>query len=250
MTILSFTGIDDFTDINQLVRHISEYRENGGSIDLDFGVLFFPERQGLLRNPGYLRRLEVRKQFYSTAHLCGKDIFNSILYQNDSICLMRIEELAEYSCIQLNINARERVFDTKDVHEIYDNLFTENHERNLVLQYHSDSESDILSYLDTREELVGSSFLERIQILLDDSRGKGKVRDNWKVPERLKNYDIRIAGGINPDNISDIYKKFSDVNGMAPYIMDMESGVRTDNNFDVSKVMSILNNPSLEFLYL
>jgi hypothetical protein len=251
MTILSFTGIDDSTDVDRLIREISKYRNSGGCIELDFGVLFFPEKQGMPRNPGYFKRLEVVRQFYSTAHLCGKSIFNSILETDHHSTSIILEELKTFPCIQLNINARSRVFDTNDVHSIYDRVCYDRYESKTVLQLHSKSEKDIFSYLDKSEKKYGPGDVHnRIQILLDESRGKGITRNDWKVPERLKDYRIRIAGGINADNISDTYKRFTDANQRSPYVIDMESSIRTDDQFDIDKVMQVINTESLQFIYL
>jgi hypothetical protein len=250
MTILSFTGVDDATDINALVRELTEYRMVGGSIQFDLGVIFFPEKQGMARNPGYLRRLEIRNQFYSTVHLCGRDIFCSILHRDSLVSGKHMEELKQYPCIQVNINARGKVFDTSNVHEVYSSLLKECPESNLVLQFHPASEYDIISYLDKIEEQCDEKTIGRIQILLDESLGRGKTRNSWGVPNRLKNYNIRIAGGINAGNIDDIYKQYTDANKKSPYVIDMESGIRTNDQFDIEKVMRVINTKSLEFIYL
>ena len=50
-----------------------------------------------------------------------------------------------------------------------------------------------------------------------------------------------FAGGFSPDNITSVVAKISSYKfpGKKPWI-DMESGVRTNNRFDVEKVLTVI----------
>lgn len=64
--------------------------------------------------------------------------------------------------------------------------------------------------------------------LFDASGGNGLLPPQWPPhPGRLVGY----AGGINPSNVLAVIDQISAAD---PYWLDMESGVRTDNRFDLS----------------
>lgn len=63
--------------------------------------------------------------------------------------------------------------------------------------------------------------------LFDASGGRGVAPSVWPPhPGRLVGY----AGGICPDNVTQV---IADIGATAPYWLDMESGVRTDDRFDL-----------------
>ena len=49
---------------------------------------------------------------------------------------------------------------------------------------------------------------------------------------------VGFAGGIGPANTQDVLNQVRAL--MRPYWIDMETGVRTDNAFDVAKVEAVL----------
>lgn len=73
--------------------------------------------------------------------------------------------------------------------------------------------------------------------LYDVSGGNGLRPGVWPAhPGRLVGY----AGGINADNVLDTIKSINGLMGRCgPYWIDMESGVRTDDWFDLVKVREV-----------
>lgn len=50
------------------------------------------------------------------------------------------------------------------------------------------------------------------------------------------------AGGIGPDTVAGIVEAIEKVNpGLAPYYIDMESGIRTNDLFDIDKCLEVAN---------
>ena len=70
--------------------------------------------------------------------------------------------------------------------------------------------------------------------LFDASGGRGIAPAVWPPhPGRLVGY----AGGINPDNVLAVLA--AGVGAAGPYWIDMESGVRTDDRFDLKKCLAV-----------
>jgi hypothetical protein len=73
--------------------------------------------------------------------------------------------------------------------------------------------------------------------LFDTSGGRGQLAKEWPKPvDMLCGY----AGGLNPDNLEDELRKIEAVVGDSTIWIDMESGVRTDNEFDLDKCERVL----------
>lgn len=88
--------------------------------------------------------------------------------------------------------------------------------------------------------LARHPFHESVTFLYDDSRGRGIRPDEWPPITHVNDRVIGFAGGINPNNIREVLDEFStqDVDGW--FWLDMETGVRTDDRFDYTKVEEIL----------
>lgn len=71
--------------------------------------------------------------------------------------------------------------------------------------------------------------------IFDISGGRGISPENWPYSNELCGY----AGGLNPNNVSQEIVKISKVSNEA--WIDAESGLRTNNEFDLSKVEYFLN---------
>lgn len=231
LTHISITGADNNTSIEQLVEidKIFPYAE--------WGILYYPEREGANRNP----TKDWREQFLSNIpkektaiHLCGEDVFNEILSDTfDSIPLK--EELARFGRIQLNINARKlkNLFTDDEIATIYQKLLASKF--HIIAQHNHISENAIQKFI-----TANNVDYEKFDILLDSSLGKGVSPDTWKVPKGLSDKaHLGFAGGLNPNNILVNYCKIKEVT-KNKYWLDLESGARTDNEFDFVKVVNIL----------
>ncbi len=75
----------------------------------------------------------------------------------------------------------------------------------------------------------------RASILFDPSGGRGIEPFRW--PCSPSGVRMGYAGGITPDNVLDVLRAIGPVE---PTWIDMESGVRTDDRFDLGKVRRVL----------
>lgn len=81
-----------------------------------------------------------------------------------------------------------------------------------------------------------------VTALFDPSGGRAirhaSVRpSNWPVMSLVP---MGYAGGIAPDNVVRVLEELASNPAAAPYWIDMESGVRTDDRFDLDKVRRVL----------
>jgi hypothetical protein len=193
---ITFTGADDETDVGAMMA-LSE------RFPVEWGVLFSPKRQG--REPRYPRDpgrfLGVRLRL--AAHLCG-GIARDALEGH----LERLPFAMLYGFNRVQVNAREPALP--------------------VLR--------LISWALGKPviaQTIGTDFPDERDIpwLSDRSGGRGVAQATWpRHPdgERLVGY----AGGIGPENVHEV---LTAIGSAGPYWIDMESGVRTDDRFDLEK---------------
>lgn len=220
---VSLTGPDDNTDIEALAALAHKYPF------VEWALLYFPEREGVARNPSQ----SWRKRFFdrrmpgaSAVHLCGQVAFLELL--GDSLPT----ELLQANRLQLNINARVESFTPLEVQSIYRAALQTG--KDIILQLHPGSEKAIRCFLSdlTTEELA------RTHILVDASRGRGEQPDAWQHPTDLSPAMWGYAGGISPDNVVTVAHQVLALGGTS--WLDMESGVRSQNEFDLAKAEATL----------
>lgn len=239
---VSLTGADDLVDV-KLLKNISiAYPE------VEWAILYYPEREGTARNP----TADWRTKFLNTgirntaAHLCGQQVFNELLDPN--LSKARIADLLPYRRVQVNINARRPDFTPEQVMKVYDRLYAAG--ITMILQYHEDSAELINNYLfnrmiSSRERTSWNQF----DILFDGSKGKGVSPEGWPSVLNVGSRDFYCgyAGGLGPDNVEDQVENIQLAAGDKPYWIDMESGIRTDNVFDLDKCVKVLESSTLSF---
>lgn len=71
-------------------------------------------------------------------------------------------------------------------------------------------------------------------VLLDNGTGTGESFD-WTLIRDIGR-DFGIAGGLNPDNVAEVIKKFN------PYLVDVSTGVETEGVKDALKVKKFIDN--------
>jgi hypothetical protein len=92
------------------------------------------------------------------------------------------------------------------------------------------TDADAVRFADLSDSDAGSEF----QTLYDPSGGRGHVQLDWPNFGRPCGY----AGGIGPSNVARTIRQLETFG--VPYWIDMESGVRTDDRFDLGKVRLVL----------
>lgn len=227
----SLTGADDKIDPESLVQLSLRYPF------VEWAILYFPEKEGEARNPSREWRLkfaQLRQRFNmkSALHLCGFNVFNEIL--RNEVPEDFLQELRSYDRIQLNINARKEQFDAKEVMRVYDFLAARGH--SLILQCHPGTQSLINGYL------AQTPYLDQLGVLYDASRGKGVLSSEWAKPLEVVGRPIPCgyAGGLSPENIETSLAEIDAVAGQFVYWVDMETGLRTENEFDLAKAQAVL----------
>lgn len=98
----------------------------------------------------------------------------------------------------------------------------------------------ILQTADLQSEFRGLELAKihpNVVNLLDASGGRGEVAIWAERPEKRLGY----AGGIGPDNVVEQLEHLLSFKTEQDFWIDMESGVRTDDRFDLDKVRRVLD---------
>lgn len=196
---ITFTGADDHTDVREMQALSARY-------PIEWGILFSPTRQGT--DPRYPGGDAQSRLLWSglrlAAHLCGE--------YSQAIMDGRLEYIPATIPVDLGIFRRIQInHASPDPRRIKD--FRRGWGPLCIAQ--------------TR----GAAFPTDTSIawLFDASGGRGIVPTAWpRHPGRLVGY----AGGIGPDNVAAI---IAAIDADGPFWIDMESGVRTENRFDLAK---------------
>lgn len=224
ITHITFTGADDNTDLLQMKNLSNEFPF------IEWGILLSYNSMGTSRYPSMKTLENISETLLHTnlsLHICGimaKSIAETGgLFYDGAQIIGKIFRF--YSRCQLNFNIK-----TTQVDIINLGFFIEKcPEIKFILQMNKSNEpfiSAIAPYL-TRSS--------RIEILFDASGGRGKELSTIPLP--ILNIKCGYAGGLSPDNLE---KKIKELNNTLPteteIWLDMETGVRTDDKFDLNKV--------------
>jgi len=233
---ITFTGIDDTVDLDELVEISLKYPF------VEFGVLFSQKRQGSTRYPSSIFRQTLyetcekhRDKIHLSAHFCGH---YASLIMCDGVCMLDKIDSNYFERFQINFNASE--------HEDYDliNLVTllKDFDVSAILQQNENNKILIKKLQLYKIEL--HPYLHKINILHDISGGKGieitEIPKPFTLPETYTGY----AGGMNVYNVKEKLEKIHELKDDVPFWIDMESGVRAIKDgvdiFDFSKVRQVI----------
>ena len=215
---VTFTGADNNTNIMELVSLQKTYPF------VEWGILFSKNKEGEQRYP----TLEYLNQFSPTlnlsAHFCGWYAREVLEKMNYSL----IKNLTgNFKRVQLNYN-----FKTSkgwNLNELI-NFATNNKKIDFILQYNENNKA-------TLDKHLMCSLPENIHFLHDSSGGRGKVIETFNEP--FKNY-TGYSGGLDDINMESICNTIKDIKNKSNVWIDMESGVRTNEQFDLEKVRTVL----------
>ena len=216
---ISLIGIDKNTDLDELERLQKKYPL------AEFGVILsknWAENGNRYYNPSELYLLRNRGLNLS-AHLCGSIARSAI--RND---FSPAKELCNnnfdiFSRAQLNIAKSDENPQILEI-DIPPSL------KEVIIQQESKEKSQLffsLENLDKRKD---------ISILIDGSGGLG-IDTQISVLNYRK---VGYAGGFNPENVERKTSFLLDNPNVLDFWIDMESGIRTDNWFDIEKAKDIL----------
>lgn len=212
---VTFTGADNNTDINALKQIQSEFPF------VEWGVLI-GGTQGKKRYPTEEFILSLKDKGLNLAlHLCGKWTKNILTDGNLDI------KFDFFNRYQVNFNFMHTKHDLNNYKKLVENF----PDKTFILQYNASNEAyinKIISEIDTKNT----------NILYDSSGGRGTEIKDIQAPHT--NIYTGYSGGLNPDNINAICENIFNYKDNTEVWIDMESGVRTDDEFDLDKVREVL----------
>ena len=214
---ITLTGIDDKTDIKELVRLQKQYPL------VEFGVLLSWSRQGSERRYPSFQTIKAFNEagLRLSAHVCGSAARQFAQGETD---------LLDYLFDQIG---------TVRFHRMQLNLAGFPAEKFVPLptEYGCIKEI-ILQRLDADEfDLLRERLGDHPSVLLDASGGRG--RETPIVP--LKGpFKVGYAGGFGPDNVDGKLTFLLDRPEIGEFWIDMESGVRSFDWFDTAKAEAVL----------
>lgn len=228
-TNITFTGIDNKTDIEELKSIQQAYPQ------VEFGLLVALSRQG--NEPRYpdLRILKDLKGagLNLSCHVCGT------LARN----LVRTGDITELDAFlgkgrglgldlfqRIQINVSNMDFELKQIPSNGEFVVPESI-REVIIQHHPGRP---LSWTSNNAGVP-------ISVLFDPSGGLGLGWQKIDIPYYAKNLRCGFAGGINASNVEKWIRTLQKEFPREDFWLDMESGVRTDDVFDTGKVREVLD---------
>lgn len=222
LTRVTITGADNGVDPKELAALSAEFPF------VEWGILLSAKRQGTPRYPGpgwlgSLERLAFAGSVALSAHACGQ-IARRIMGGDKHFVLSALQ--MGYRRIQLNgfglpCPELDRVAYVAASGRV-----------ELILQVQA--EEHLQTTATFAAALPGSA-----SILFDPSGGRGVEPFRW--PPDPHGARMGFAGGINPENVEQVIGEIAVTRlGSEPWWIDMESGVRTDDRFDLAKVRAVL----------
>lgn len=226
---ITFTGIDANTDINAL-------REIQREFPLaEFGVLtsyHWHENGNRYLNPAFMSNLYAGNgELNLSLHICGSAAHYASVGLWQKIDEHLFGTLGIFKRIQLNVanrkNNPEYIWAPPSV------------EQEVIVQQR---DGDNLTLYNTTRKIwntcdIFSGKHSHVSVLLDASGGRGIDTELKVLPSNGK---VGYAGGFNPDNVADKLSFLLEHVNTGEFWIDMESGVRTDDWFDLDKVVKVL----------
>ncbi len=228
----TLTGADDNTSIDNLIRLSREYPF------VEWGILLSLTRVGTPRYPSLDWIYEFGNKIYNdnqgvdiALHVCGNTFVENFINNPNAYSFIKY-----YNRVQLNLD--------------YENVNTKIFLDNLIAKYQYRSydfeKRFILQYNNNTKYIVEHLIEEHdfFDVLMDSSRGTGIPISEFYVPYSLQGKNVAFAGGINTSNIIDVFTQIisASIDNNLPIIgLDMESGLRTDDEFVLQKCDFVLN---------
>ena len=216
---ITFTGIDSKTDLGALWELQHQYPI------AEFGVLVaknWRENGNRYFNPSYLMALD--RGLNLSAHLCGSIARAAVRGDMEPLReWTRSDFYTLFNRCQLNIATSA---DNPSCFA-YEGDITDYFEE-VILQQKSVEDCPLW---------IGSPASDHVTVLFDASGGQGIDTPIEVMPVIHK---VGYAGGISPENVAEKLTYLLQNPDVGDFWIDMESGVRTDDWFDVDKVRKVL----------
>ena len=217
---ITFTGIGNETDLKALKEIQDEYPL------VEWGVLMsknWKENGPRYFDPGFIYDIKFKKlDLHMSCHVCGSVAREAMNNSWEPLKQLTHYHYDVFQRCQLNISSNDPTPKTPYLRKP---LFL----KELIIQ--QKSENDLLVF----DTIIDRS---KMSVLLDASGGRGI--DTPFKPFLRHGLKVGYAGGLSPDNVGDkLYHLLHEVDG--EFWIDMESGVRTDDVFDLNKVYRVLH---------
>lgn len=220
---VTITGADNLVNVNNLARLGEMYPL------VEWGILFSMNKEGQDRYPNGRKINEFADKLPNlSAHFCGH--YSREVLEKYNIKLLD-QWKGQFKRFQLNYNFQNG--NNYAFAPVIDWAIN-NPDNSIIFQYNKSNKIAL------SEWLAAKLFPSNVHVLYDSSGGRGtELADiDGKMP--FHGHYTGYSGGINPANIKSVIYQLEEIEFKDKVWIDMESGVRTDNKFDIDKVMSVL----------
>lgn len=219
---VTITGADE--KVNQL--RLKELSEKFPFVE--WGILFSSSKIGKQRYPSidWIAAL-LDHNVPLSAHFCGW-WSKQILEESNMILIHNLTEQFKRVQLNYNFNTNKGLINFEPIIKIA----KENPDRSIIFQYNKSNKS-ILDFLAVRD------IPNNINFLYDSSGGRGTEIETIGNP--IHNFYTGYSGGLKLTNIVNVCDLIEQCPNENECWIDLESGVRTDNEFDLYLVEAILN---------
>jgi len=218
---ITFTGIDEKTDIAKLVEIQQQYPL------AEFGMLVsynWKDKGQRYPAPQLVHTLS-KTGLNLSLHLCGKAAHNAAFGGWAFVDSLLLDHINTFKRIQLNVS-------THKLNPLFCRIPPYDNQEVIIQQK---DVNNIRLFRETREQW--GSVADYFSVLLDASGGRG-VDTPIEVLEG--DFKVGYAGGIGPDNVEDKLSYLLHNERVGDFWIDMESGVRTNDWLDLDKVRQVL----------
>lgn len=216
LTRVTITGADDRVDVADLAALTGRFPF------VEWGILVSKKRAGEPRFPSYpWIDAFAEARLRSAMHVCGERS-RELLLGDDFI----VDKAAELGFSRIQVNGWEPSVSFVEMASGHDDV-------EFILQAR-----DLPSFASAAVYALAVQRLGgKASVLVDPSGGTGRRIEGF--PSTFEGVYVGYAGGIDPDNVAEVITE-ADETVDAPFWIDMESGARTDDVFDVAKVERVL----------
>lgn len=209
--LVTITGADEGIALGDLTALSREFPF------VEWGLLFSAKRMGTPRYPGreWLLKIPITSPMRFSAHLCGQ-------WARDALAGAPQWPVGSPYFDRVQLNGYEKPSRVL-------NKMIAGGQQEFILQVRDGSQ--VFGVAEVAKEAKGN-----VSALWDPSGGRGVEQALW--PDLPRACHWGYAGGIGPDNVCETLDKLSAF--PRDFWIDMESGVRTDDAFDLVKVRRVL----------